>query len=101
VLDAHGRLFTIDSLDWHEAEDGFPNIQADLVVSAYVYGTDAVPTLAPGTEPAPPANGETTTTPASTETTTTGAATTGPEPTTTAPAETTPADGSEAVGVTP
>ena len=101
VLDADGRLFTIDSLDWHEAEDGFPAIQADLVVSAYVYGANAVPTLTPGVEPTPPANGQTTTTPASTTPTTTGATTTGPEPTTTAPTETTPADGSEAVGVTP
>jgi Tfp pilus assembly protein PilO len=97
VLDAHGRLFTIDSLDWHEAEDGFPTIQADLGVSAYVYGTDAVPTVIPGTTPTPPADGQTTTTPA----TTTGATTTGPEPTTTAPAETTPSGASQALGVTP
>ena len=72
VLDAHCRLFTIDSLDWHEAEDGFPTIQADLGVSAYVYGTNAVPTVIPGTTPTPPADGQTTTTPA----TTTGATTT-------------------------
>ena len=98
VLDAHGRLFTIDSLDWHEAEDGFPTIQADLAVSAYVYGTNSVPTVVPGTTPTPPAEGQTTTTTAET---TTGATTTGPEPTTTAPAETTPTGASQALGVTP
>ena len=98
VLDARGRLFTIDSLDWHEAEDGFPTIQADLAVSAYVYGTNSVPTVVPGTTPTPPAEGQTTTT---TPETTTGAATTGPEPTTTAPAETTPSGASQALGVTP
>ena len=98
VLDAHGRLFTIDSLDWHEAEDGFPTIQADLAVSAYVYGTNSVPTVVPGTTPTPPAEGQTTTTTAET---TTGATTTGPEPTTTAPAETTPSGASQALGVTP
>ena len=98
VLDAHGRLFTIDSLDWHEAEDGFPTIQADLAVSAYVYGTNSVPTVVPGTTATPPAEGQTTTTTAET---TTGATTTGPEPTTTAPAETTPTGASQALGVTP
>jgi Tfp pilus assembly protein PilO len=87
VLHAKGRLFTLDSLNWHEGEDGFPAIQADLVVSTYVYGNDSVPTLTPSA-----ASGST---PASTEQTTTGETTTTetsettatePPPTTTAPA---------------
>lgn len=51
---AQGRLFTLTSLDLHEAEGGFPEIQAALTVTAYVYS------------PAPPADaaavGTTTTT---------------------------------------
>jgi len=92
VLDASGRLFTLDSIDWHESEEpGFPIIAADLVISAYVYGNDPslVPTL-PGTgETAPastaPAQGTTTapaqgttTAPADGGTTTTPPATTAP-----------------------
>jgi Tfp pilus assembly protein PilO len=104
VLDADGRLFTLDSLDWHEDDDfPFPIIRADLALSAYVYGNDpsllvpvtgdAAATTAPG-ETAPAA--------------TTGATTTTPEgstpTTTTPPAETTPStvDASQqAAGATP
>ncbi|HYY75595.1 MAG TPA: type 4a pilus biogenesis protein PilO [Gaiellaceae bacterium] len=51
---AQGRLFTLDSVDLHEAPGGFPEIEAALTVTAYVYA------------PAPPAEAagaETTTTP--------------------------------------
>jgi Tfp pilus assembly protein PilO len=107
VLDANGRLFTVDSLDWHEAEEpGFPLIEADLTVSAYVYGAD--PSLLVPVTGAP----EATTTPA--ETTTTGTTTTTEEgttpsedstSTTTTPSATTPAStvdaGAQAAGVNP
>ena len=64
VLEATGRLYTLDALDLHEAEDGFPQIQAVLTVSAYSFGTAVAP--APGTPAAQ------TTTTATTGTTTTG-----------------------------
>jgi Tfp pilus assembly protein PilO len=54
-LHAQGRLFTLDSLDLHEAPGGFPEIQAALTVTAYVYApaapADAAAAMAP---PAPP-----------------------------------------------
>ena len=93
TLDASGRLYTLDTLDMHEApEKGFPMIEAQLTLSAYAFGPGA----------ALPAPGETaattTTTPASTEPA--AAATTAPAGT--QPAETTtvppaPAHGSEAL----
>jgi hypothetical protein len=64
-LAVRGRLFTLDMLDFHEGAGGFPRIEADLTVAAYVYG--AVPTAA--TQVAGPA--PTTTTTATTTTTTT------------------------------
>ncbi|HEX2044316.1 MAG TPA: type 4a pilus biogenesis protein PilO [Gaiellaceae bacterium] len=54
-LNAKGRLFTLDSLDLHEGGDSFPQIEAVLTVSAYVYTPGAT---AEGT----PAAGSTTTT---------------------------------------
>jgi Tfp pilus assembly protein PilO len=42
-LAAKGRLFTLDSLDLHGAQDGFPRIEAVLTISAYVYGAGADP----------------------------------------------------------
>ena len=106
VLDADGRYLSFDSINWHEAEAGFPIVQADITVSAYVYGSSGVPTATPGAAP-PAAPTETTTTGA----TDTNATTTGPageaqppaageqtSPTTTAPAT----DASQqAAGVTP
>jgi Tfp pilus assembly protein PilO len=99
VLDANGRLLTLDTVDWHESEEpGFPVIAADLVISAYVYGNDPslVPSLPTGTAPAAgetapastaPAEG-TTTAPA--EGTTTAPAENGGATTTTPPATTAP-----------
>jgi Tfp pilus assembly protein PilO len=88
VLDATGRLFTVDGLNWHEAQAGFPSVQADLTVSAYVFGNDPTLAAAAGlTVPATTTGSETTTAPASTDqsstvpTTTTGPGTTQPAPT--------------------
>jgi type IV pilus assembly protein PilO len=40
-LAAEGRFFTLDTLDMHEGPDKFPQIQALLIVSAYVYDPQA------------------------------------------------------------
>jgi Tfp pilus assembly protein PilO len=54
-LEATGRLFTVNSLNFSESERSFPRIKATLNVSAYVYGTGApTPTPAPAA-PAPAA----------------------------------------------
>ncbi|MFN8188496.1 MAG: type 4a pilus biogenesis protein PilO [Gaiellales bacterium] len=90
VLDATGPLFTVDSISWHESdeadEEPFPYVQADLVVSAYVYGeaTEALLAAAVASGDAP--------TPA--EATTTGETTTG-ETTTTEDGSTTPSTSTE------
>lgn len=77
ALDATGRLFAIDSIEFAEASPpGFPEIRAHLVIDAFVFGTGTAPTV-PGPTGAP-------------STGATGA--TGPTgPTTTAPTTTTPA----------
>lgn len=97
VLDATGRLYTLDSLEFNEAEAGFPEIQATLVLSAYAFGVPVVP----GVAPPPPAETGTT----STGQTTTGQTTTG-ETTTTDESDAPPADPTgdgnpEAAGGTP
>jgi type IV pilus assembly protein PilO len=38
-LDATGRLFAVDTLTFNESELKFPQIQASLVIDAFVYGT--------------------------------------------------------------
>jgi Tfp pilus assembly protein PilO len=43
-LAVKGRLFTLDSLDLHGAPEGFPQIEAALTISAYVYGGGAAAT---------------------------------------------------------
>jgi hypothetical protein len=48
-LAASGRLFAIDTLDFSEAADGFPEITATLVVDAFVYGTGVPATATPAT----------------------------------------------------
>jgi type IV pilus assembly protein PilO len=70
-LDATGRLFSVDTLTFDESTLKFPQIQATLVIDAFVYGTGVPPT----------ATIPTTTTTTATTTTTTTAAT----PTETAP----------------
>ena len=100
VLHAKGRLFTLDSLNWHEGEAGFPMIQADLVVSAYVYGNNSVPTLTPGGTAAttPASTGQTTTGETTTSTTDTTATTTTSDPSAPTAA---PADATQQQGVSP
>ncbi|MDQ3993888.1 MAG: hypothetical protein M3265_03740, partial [Actinomycetota bacterium] len=73
VLEASGRLYTLDALDLHEAEDGFPQIQAVLTVSAYSFGTMPSPTATPAAGTATAGTGTTT---GSTTDATTGATTT-------------------------
>lgn len=78
VLDASGRLYTLDALDLHESPaQKFPQIEAVLTLSAYSYGAAAIPTV-----PGAPAATDTTSTD-TTATTTTGTTTT--EPTSTDP----------------
>jgi hypothetical protein len=77
-LDATGRLFSVDTLTFNESPLHFPQIQASLVIDAFVYGSGAPPPLV---APTP------TTTSATTDTTstTTTAATTTTTPTEAAP----------------
>jgi type IV pilus assembly protein PilO len=47
-LDATGRLFSVDTLTFNESPLKFPQIQATLVIDAFVYGAGApVPTAVP------------------------------------------------------
>jgi Tfp pilus assembly protein PilO len=43
-LAVKGRLYTLDTLDLHGAPEGFPQIEAVLTISAYVYGAGAAAT---------------------------------------------------------
>lgn len=57
-LAAAGRLFTLDALNMQEGDAGFPQITADLTVSAYMYGAAPVagaPAPPTTTTAAPPA----------------------------------------------
>ena len=72
VLEASGRLYTLDALDMMEGEGGFPKILATLTVSAYSFGS-APSATGPG---APPPSDTTQTTTGTTTATTTGATTT-------------------------
>jgi type II secretory pathway pseudopilin PulG len=85
ALDATGRLFAIDSIEFAEASPpGFPEIRAHLVIDAFVFGTGTAPTV-PGPTGAPTTGATgatgptttapTTTTPASTDATATSAGT--------------------------
>jgi type IV pilus assembly protein PilO len=79
-LDATGRLFSVDTLTFNESPLKFPQIQASLVIDAFVYGT-GVPS--PAVIPAPAETTPTSTTSSSatgttpTETTPSGASATG------------------------
>ena len=44
-LVANGRLFSVEKLQFSEAPSGFPNIRANLTLSAFLYGSG--PTAAP------------------------------------------------------
>jgi Tfp pilus assembly protein PilO len=60
ALQASGRLFSVDSLEFTQGSGGFPNISAKINVKAYVYGTGAAPApatpAAPVTPPATPSD---------------------------------------------
>jgi type IV pilus assembly protein PilO len=81
-LDATGRLFAVDTLTFNEGELKFPQIQATLVVDAFVYA--AAPTPVPAATP--PASGTTTTTTTTSTTTTPATTTTSETPSSTASA---------------
>ncbi len=49
-LDANGRLFSVQTINFGQAKEGFPEITATLTVNAFVYGTGA-----PVVSAAPPA----------------------------------------------
>src|SRR3989454_6727123 len=46
-LDATGRLFEVDTLTFNESPLKFPQIQATLVIDAFVYGSCALPPASP------------------------------------------------------
>lgn len=54
-LEATGRLFTVNSLNFVESERAFPQIKATLNVSAFIYGTGQTTTPAPQPPAAAPA----------------------------------------------
>jgi len=89
ALEADGRLFTVDNINFNEGEKKFPQIQASLTIDAYIYGTGATvsapPQAAAGSTGAP---GSTTTPGSTTPTTTTSPTTTTTSPTTTTPGAT-------------
>jgi hypothetical protein len=64
-LNATGRLFAIDTLSFDEAQGGFPQISATLVVDAFVYGTLTPATATPTTTSTTSTTSTTTTTTAS------------------------------------
>jgi hypothetical protein len=60
VLDATGRLFTVDKISFSQGETSFPQVKAALTVSAYVFGDGTTPpvpsgVIPGGTAPASPA----------------------------------------------
>ena len=57
-LEATGRLFTVNALNFVESERSFPRIKATLNISAYVYGTGAAAPAQPPPAPAAPAPAE-------------------------------------------
>jgi type IV pilus assembly protein PilO len=79
-LDATGRLFSVDTLTFNESPLHFPQIQASLVIDAFVYGSGAPPPLVAPTPTTTTDTTSTTTTAATTTTTEaapTGASATG------------------------
>ena len=82
VLDAGGRLYTLDAIEFKEGKKGFPHVEAVLTISAYSFGT------APGAAAAAAAAGTTTETTA----TASGTTTTSETSTTTTAPQSPPAD---------
>jgi hypothetical protein len=82
ALDATGRLFAIDQIEFAEAPPppGFPEIRAHLVIDAFVFGTGSVSAAVP--PPAAAATDTTSTATTTTPTTTSTATTPTPPPST-------------------
>jgi hypothetical protein len=57
-LEATGRLFSVETIDFAESTNGFPDLTANLTLNAYVYGTASPASSLPAAaEPAPAAAG--------------------------------------------
>jgi type IV pilus assembly protein PilO len=65
-LDATGRLFAVDTLTFNEGEAKFPQIQATLIIDAFVYAAAPAPAAVPTAPPATPTTTTTATTTADT-----------------------------------
>jgi type IV pilus assembly protein PilO len=72
-LDATGRLFSVDTLTFNESTLKFPQIQATLVIDAFVYGSGVPAQAAIPTTPAAPTAPTSTTATTTTSTTTASA----------------------------
>jgi Tfp pilus assembly protein PilO len=51
VLNATGRLFTVDSITFNQGAESFPQVKATLTVSAYVFGDGTAPPVPGGVAP--------------------------------------------------
>jgi type IV pilus assembly protein PilO len=69
-LEATGRLFSVDTVSFSEGEHRFPQIRAELLIDAFVYGTAAA-AAAGAVAPTPPPTDTTSTTTTPTDTTST------------------------------
>jgi len=57
-LEATGRLFSVETIDFAESPEAFPEITANLTLNAYVYGTESPANSLPApAEPAPADDG--------------------------------------------
>jgi Pilus assembly protein, PilO len=61
VLDATGRLFSVDSISFDEGKLQFPHVKAQLTVSAYIFGDGTAAPLPPQATSAGQVAGTTTT----------------------------------------
>ena len=51
VLNATGRLFSVDTITLNQGQDSFPQVKATLTVSAYVFGDGTAPAVPSGLAP--------------------------------------------------
>jgi hypothetical protein len=51
VLNATGRLFSVNSITMNQGEESFPQVAASLTVSAYVFGDGTAPSVPSGLVP--------------------------------------------------
>jgi hypothetical protein len=71
-LDAIGRLFAVDTFNFGQGKTGFPQIEASVVVDAFIYGSGPADTTGvPSATPATPTSTDTTATTTTTDTTAT------------------------------